>query len=968
MPPIKKDQIIESKEVIKAFEDINKAVKVTLEQFDKLIADGKELQTTFANAKGIKDYSDALNKLNKNRVDAEKLTKQQIDLLKKEESLKQAVARTTAAQEKAIQSKNRTAEQEARITEKQTREAAKLTSAYAQESKRLTELRNKAKDLAITFGENSKQFRQAEKDVVKLDNRLKNLDARLGQSQRNVGNYKSGLAGLSGGVKNLLGAFGVIGGIQLFSKALRSAFEISKRYEKQNAILASVLGKTVKQTSELQKQSKDLGASTAFSATQVTELQTELARLGKTENEILASTEGIIDATLALGSDTGETAALVGATLNAFQLGANESGRVADVLTLSTQRSALSFEKLNVAIPITAGAAAAAGVSLEKMTSQLGKAADRGIDASTAATSLRNIYIELAAKGITYEEAINKINTSTDKLSTATDLFGKRAAVTALALADTTEETDILTKALENAGGTAKKVAQTQLNTLDGQLKLLNSAWEGLVLNINNSDTALGKFSVNTVKFATNAINQFANIGKEAELLRRSLIGGFEDADASLLKYIADTGRVEDSNGNIRSVKEVLDEVAESYKKLTFEEQQFVDVNNELAVALLKAGGESEAVDGIVREYVKGLKLEKDALEDLNFEYDDEADLLDIDAKNKKELNEITKESIRLADEEIKRLDRQTKVPDKLKRILEDPEDKPIEKSKSVIEAEENAQKRFDIFAAEQERKSQIFEDEEKRRTEIAREQEQLRRDVANFGLDTALQVSDALFENSNIRRENELQAEIEAGQKRLDNEKLDDEQREEIQKQLAEREKELRRKKAEQDKRNSIFQIGIETAVGIARAIAESPLTFGLPFSAFVAGQGAVQAALVASRPIPQFDKGVKYAPDEFIAGEKRPEFMKHKGKVTLIDKPTYFGKEYKGAEIIGGAETATILENITRNEIADNKSIEYKLNMDYTNAILKKGFRDLSKSLRNEPKSHNNFRMAEYINKFSE
>ena len=63
----------------------------------------------------------------------------------------------------------------------------------------------------------------------------------------------------------------------------------------------------------------------------------------------------------------------------------------------------------------------------------------------------------------------------------------------------------------------------------------------------------------------------------------------------------------------------------------------------------------------------------------------------------------------------------------------------------------------------------------------------------------------------------------------RHDVEGLDAEQKEEIQKQLAEEESKLRRKNAEAQKRDKLFQIGIETALGVARSVAASPLTFGL-------------------------------------------------------------------------------------------------------------------------------------------
>jgi hypothetical protein len=65
------------------------------------------------------------------------------------------------------------------------------------------------------------------------------------------------------------------------------------------------------------------------------------------------------------------------------------------------------------------------------------------------------------------------------------------------------------------------------------------------------------------------------------------------------------------------------------------------------------------------------------------------------------------------------------------------------------------------------------------------------------------------------------------------------------------------KRKQAIADKALAIFDIGINTAVAISKAIAASPLTGGLPFSAIAAALGAAQIAAVLAKPIPKFERG---------------------------------------------------------------------------------------------------------------
>ncbi len=52
--------------------------------------------------------------------------------------------------------------------------------------------------------------------------------------------------------------------------------------------------------------------------------------------------------------------------------------------------------------------------------------------------------------------------------------------------------------------------------------------------------------------------------------------------------------------------------------------------------------------------------------------------------------------------------------------------------------------------------------------------------------------------------------------------------------------------KKAKRERENALINIAINTAVGVMKAVAESPLTLGLPWSGIIAGMGIIQAALV--------------------------------------------------------------------------------------------------------------------------
>ena len=295
-------------------------------------------------------------------------------------------------------------------------------------------------------------------------------------------------------------------------------FNVVKDFDQATADLASILGVTTEQMADLTKQAMELGAATIFTAAQVSELQKEYAKLGFTQEEIKGVTEATLELAAATNSDLGQSATVVGSTLRAFGLDVSQTQRVVDVMAKSFSSSSLDMEKFTVAMRAVAPVAKNAGFNIEQTTSLLGTLTDAGIDASTAGTGLRNVFLELAKRGLTFDEAMSKINNSTDKNATSLALFGKRGAVVGTVLAENGVSADALTEKLNNAGGAAKEMADKQLNTLGGAVKLLQSAWEGWILKMNES-SGFGAGLTKIVKFlAENLDTLLTVVGRGIEV------------------------------------------------------------------------------------------------------------------------------------------------------------------------------------------------------------------------------------------------------------------------------------------------------------------------------------------------------------------------------------------------------------------------------------------------------------------
>ena len=92
----------------------------------------------------------------------------------------------------------------------------------------------------------------------------------------------------------MVAALGITTGFAGMIRGLKSIITLQKDFEKANAVLAGVLGKSRKETVKLQKDSLRLGQTTAFTAKQVVDLQIELEALTKSEGGEMYTSEDVL--------------------------------------------------------------------------------------------------------------------------------------------------------------------------------------------------------------------------------------------------------------------------------------------------------------------------------------------------------------------------------------------------------------------------------------------------------------------------------------------------------------------------------------------------------------------------------------------------------------------------------------------------------------------------------------------------
>ena len=491
MAKIRREDIFDSQLFTKTTEEIRTMITVVGELQSKMLelmkVSKQALSVKPTSSEGVKKQAEAVNQVATADQNLIKLEKERIRLQNKLNQQGTKQAQTNAKLRVQTQERNKALKQQAR-------EELKLVGAYEKQTKTLIKLRKQYKNLVVAGKGNTKQAIQLRRQVEKLDKSLKKVDASAGQYQRNVGNYGNKL---KAGFGSIMGAVGLTAGITGAFRVVGNAVKSVKELEQAGANLASVLSATRKEgetwqesISKLTDDAKRLGGVTVFTAKEVTELQTSFARLGFSQREIIDVTESTLNAASALGSGLEEQAELTGSVIRAFNMDSSEAANVNDILAKSTTESALSFEKLATALPTVAPVANAVGVSLERTTSMLGKLVDSGLDASTASTGLRNVFLELQKQGLSLPEAMAKIRESTNKAKTSLELFGKRGATIGIVLEGNTAAIDTMTESMKNANGTTEEMAAIQRDTLQGSLTLLGSTWDAFINRINEAGSS----------------------------------------------------------------------------------------------------------------------------------------------------------------------------------------------------------------------------------------------------------------------------------------------------------------------------------------------------------------------------------------------------------------------------------------------------------------------------------------------
>jgi len=288
--------------------------------------------------------------------------------------------------------------------------------------------------------------------------------------------------------------------------------KVGMDFEKQMKTVQAISGAGSEDLKILSDKAKEMGENTVFSATEAGKAMEYMAMAGWKTSDMLGGIEGIMNLAAASGEDLAMVSDIVTDDLTAFGLAADQAGRFSDVLAAASSNSNTNVAMMGETFKYAAPIAGALGYTIEDTALAIGLMANNGIKGSMAGTQLRRMFTNLtggvelvsksfgkmAIKTANADGSMRPLNdvlkdlknafgqmSEQEQNANAKTIAGQQAMSGLLAIVNSSEKDwNKLSNAINNSAGAAQRMAETRLDNLAGDVKLAESALEGLGIKI----------------------------------------------------------------------------------------------------------------------------------------------------------------------------------------------------------------------------------------------------------------------------------------------------------------------------------------------------------------------------------------------------------------------------------------------------------------------------------------------------
>lgn len=337
--------------------------------------------------------------------------------------------------------------------------------------------------------------------------------------------------------------------VTLDASASRAFREFEDTMLKVKAKSKDTAGATVAAYDQLIQKAQELGRVTRFTAPQVAEAMAGMAAAGLSRSTIDKSIKNVLDLAIATGVEIPTASRIAMAAMQQFNMTAEQSAEICDVLSAAVNNSALNLEDIGETFKYAAPLAKEFGMDIKQLSVVIAALGNAGIKGSQAGTSLRQMMTKLAKPGAYDLEKFNKdfeANVQRDivvnvggvlrkrtrpildilrdmgramdefekkhpdvdpqkKLAVFSDLFGRYAMTAGSTLSDNMKNLDTMMRAINNSSGTASKTAEIMNSGIGGMHYAFISAWQDVAIQY-------GKALNDTVKTFYSAFTRIAHV------------------------------------------------------------------------------------------------------------------------------------------------------------------------------------------------------------------------------------------------------------------------------------------------------------------------------------------------------------------------------------------------------------------------------------------------------------------------
>lgn len=373
-----------------------------------------------------------------------------------------------------------------------------------------------ANQIALKVTLDDKGAVQGVEKITKSVEGLKKADAGLDWKGTEAGGKAAresneGYTVLKGTLANLASTAvtAAVGGIK---DAASAVVEIGSAFETSMSKVSALSGATGDDLAALEAKARELGSTTTFSASQAADALGYMALAGWDTQAMLAGVGPVLSLAQAGELDLAAASDLVTDYLSAFNMTAEDTGRMVDVLAYAQANANTTVDGLGQAFKNCAANCNAAGMDVETTSAAIAMMANQGLKGSEAGTALNAVMRDMTQR---MEDGSIKIGDATvavmdaqgnyrdfadilADVEAATDGMGdaeKAAALQSTFTADSIKGLNLMLNAgagelssfrddLYGCAGAAEDAATAMTDNLQGDLAGMGSAFEELALKI----------------------------------------------------------------------------------------------------------------------------------------------------------------------------------------------------------------------------------------------------------------------------------------------------------------------------------------------------------------------------------------------------------------------------------------------------------------------------------------------------